>query len=343
MLKVLLYPFAIIYGLITEFRNLLFDTGCLKSVRYGIPVVCIGNITVGGTGKTPHTEYAIKLLSKTHKVAVLSRGYGRKTKGFHWVDTKCLAIEVGDEPLQIKTKFDNIPVAVCESRVEGINRMLEENKNINLIILDDAFQHRAVNASTKILLIDYNRPITNDLPFPAGRLREFARQRKRADVIIYSKCSVNLEPTEMIKIERKLKLTKNQELYFSCMNYGKLYNLVDRSELNITDAEHAIILAGIARPKPFIDYLKSKTKLTGELLYPDHHNFTDKDAKIITEKIEQNPQAIVITTEKDASRLKDLNIKESIKTKIYYIPIEISFLGGNENFDKKLLQHVTNN
>ncbi len=343
MIKVILYPLSILYGLITEIRNKLFNIGWLKSTRFNVPVVCIGNITVGGTGKTPHTEYAIKLLEKTHNIAVLSRGYGRKTKGFYWVKQNLNAIEVGDEPLQIKTKFANIPVAVCENRVEGIKRILNENKLINLIILDDAFQHRAVNASTKILLIDYNRPLTTDYPFPAGRLREFAKQRKRADIIIYTKCPIEISEQERKNIELELKLKENQKLFFSHITYGKPINIDSKLELNINNLSSAIMLTGIAQPKALEEYLSKKIKIVDKLIFPDHHNYSKSDIKKISDNINKHKNSVIITTEKDASRLRNIEISDNIKTKIYYIPIEISFINGNKTFDNNLLQHVTNN
>ncbi|MFV0522864.1 MAG: tetraacyldisaccharide 4'-kinase [Mangrovibacterium sp.] len=343
MIKFLLYPFSIIYALITEIRNWLYHVGFFKSTHFDVPVICVGNITVGGTGKTPHTEYLVRLLQKDYKIAVLSRGYGRKTKGFHWVKASSTSTQVGDEPLQMKRKFKNVLFAVCESRVFGVKQILREMPDVDLVLLDDAFQHQSIVPSLKILLIDYNRPIMTDMVLPSGRMRELAYQHKRADIIIFTKCPMGLKGSDRAKLRIKLKKHAHQQIFFSCMDYGMPRKLNGKSAQTIALFSRAIMLTGIAQPESFRKYLQENLFVEDELEFPDHHNYTEKDLKHISSVIKKYPRTAIITTEKDAARLKTVNFSLALKERIFYIPIEVKFLAqesGYPDFNTNILNHV---
>lgn len=352
MLKILLYPVAWIYGIVVLIRNNLFDYKILKSTDFEIPVISIGNITVGGTGKTPHTEYLVELLKKHVNVATLSRGYRRKTKGFRLVEDSSTAWEVGDEPLQIKKKFPEVTVAVDENRVHGINELLKDSKNSpDAVLLDDAFQHRSVSPGINILLIDYNRPIDKDHLLPVGRLRERKLQRRRANVIIYTKCPDEITPITRRIIMKDVNLRPYQSLYFTTMVYGQpmpvYLESAPKTTADGTIKRPVILLSGIANPKPLQRYLSSEYAVIHELIFEDHHHFTAKDLK----KIEgvfvkyQNEAPILVTTEKDAMRLRDeTGLPEFIKSQFYYIPIKIKILDHEgKSFNKTIVGYVKDN
>ncbi len=346
MIKFLLYPLSALYALISEIRNWLYHFGLLKSTSFNVPIICVGNITVGGTGKTPHTEYLIQLLKDNYKVAVLSRGYGRKTKGFYWVETSNISAEVGDEPLQMKRKFKDINFAVCENRVLGVKQMLSEMPDIDVILLDDAFQHRAIAPSLKVLLIDYNRPIMSDTVFPAGRMRELAYQHKRADIIVFTKCPMSLSGAERAKLRMKLKKHAHQQVFFSHMNYGTPKKLDGKTTQSISLFSQTIMLTGIAQPEPFQKYLEEHLYVEEELIFPDHHNYNDNDITLISKAAGKHPKTAIITTEKDAARLETVQLDPALKERIYYVPIEVEFLcqeSGYNNFDINILEHVAKN
>ncbi|MFW6289582.1 MAG: tetraacyldisaccharide 4'-kinase, partial [Mariniphaga sp.] len=282
MRKILLYPVSMLYGLIVNFRNMLYDLNLFKSKEFDVTVISIGNITVGGTGKTPHVEYLVDLLKEKFQVATLSRGYRRKTKGYYLVNTDSTVREVGDEPLQIKRKFPDVTVSVCENRVEGVEKLLaiEDQKSPDVILLDDAFQHRRISPVINILLIDYNRPLKNDSLLPAGSLRESASQLRRANVIIFSKCP----PAEVTPIMRRVMqnevgLRPYQSMFFTTYEYGKLKPVFGGKELGSDFYEkHSyaiLIVTGIAYPRLIPEYLKQFTSETEMVSFPDHHNFSD--------------------------------------------------------------------
>ena len=349
MLKILLYPFSWIYGLVVYIRNSLYDYKFLRSTEFEIPVISIGNITVGGTGKTPHTEYLVELLKKHVKVATLSRGYKRKTKGFRLVETTSKAREVGDEPLQIKKKFPEVTVAVDEKRVRGINQLLkDESKSPDAILLDDAFQHRQVSPGINILLIDYNRPIDQDELLPVGRLRERKYQRRRANVIIYTKCPDEITPITRRIIMKDVNLRPYQSLYFTTMVYGNPVPVFGERTGEEEDLKQPVILlSGIANPALWQSYMAGRYAVIDELIFGDHHHFRPKDLKNIEARFiryqEQNP--VIITTEKDAMRLRDEeNIPEFIRSQMYYIPLKIKFLDHEgKSFDKTIVGYVKDN
>ncbi|MFV0554633.1 MAG: tetraacyldisaccharide 4'-kinase [Mangrovibacterium sp.] len=346
MIRILLFPLSVIYALITEIRNWLYDVGFFQSTRFDVPVICVGNITVGGTGKTPHTEYLVRLLRKNYKVAVLSRGYGRKTKGFLWVEKSCTSQEVGDEPLQMKRKFKKVLFAVCEDRVVGVNQILAEHPDVDVVLLDDAFQHRAIAPSLKMLLIDYNRLIMDDLVFPAGRMRELSYQHKRADIVIFTKCPIGLSGSHKAKLRNRLRKHAHQQVFFSCMDYGKPRTLAGENSQTIALFSQAIMLTGIARPKPFQKYLEEHLFVQEKLIFPDHHDYTENDVAQIEEVANKYPKTAIITTEKDAARLKSLNFEPEIKKRIHYVPIVVKFLpqeSGYPDFNTNIINHVTTN
>jgi len=299
-----------------------------------LPVISIGNIEIGGTGKTPHTEYLIKKLMPTERVAVLSRGYGRKSKGFHFVRIDSTVKEVGDEPLQMKRKFVDVIVAVCEKRVKGVEIMLSlpPESRPTVIILDDAFQHRKISPSTNILLVDYNHMLEEQILFPLGRLRDLPEQKKRADIVIVTKCPAEISPEERFVREQHLKLSNNQKLAFSTINYGEPKALFEGADRRYIYSKYAILITAVANPKPLQYQLVSDYKLVERLNFRDHHNFTKRDVEKINKKAAKWPKAVLFTTEKDAQRMmENNNFSALVRERIFYIPIEVEFVSENLN------------
>ncbi len=348
----ILLPFSWIYGWVVWFRNKLFDRGILPGEEFSVPVISIGNITVGGTGKTPHTEYLIRLLSPRFKVAVLSRGYKRKSSGFVLADATSNSSTLGDEPCQMCRKFPQILVAVDKNRRRGIARLLAlpEDKRPDVVLLDDAFQHRYVVPSLSILLVDSNRPIYNDLLLPAGRLRESVENKSRADIVIVTKCPDSLEWANYKFIEEKLKLSSTQALYFTSFRYGTLIPVFGGSEMKEQTLEevrinktNVLLLAGIASPQGLIDELKQYADELEILLFPDHHHFSDQDMRSIQQALASVPgeNKMIITTEKDAVRLINTELNPELKRMLYYLPITVVFrLEQEEIFKQKIEEHV---
>jgi tetraacyldisaccharide 4'-kinase len=351
MLKIFLYLFSIFYGAVVYIRNFLYDYNLLKSTEFDIPVISIGNITVGGTGKTPHTEYLVNLLKKHAEVATLSRGYKRKSKGFVMVETGSNVLDAGDEPLQIKRKFPEVRVAVDENRVHGIKRLLREEVQPDVIVLDDAFQHRRVNPGINILLIDYNRPVDSDSLLPLGRLRERKYQQRRANVIIYTKCPDEITPIRRRIILKEVNIRPYQSLYFTTMEYGEPVAVFPEEAVPVPSLREkqvsSIMLSGIASPGQFRDYLSSKTSLLDELVYGDHHRYSEKDMKQIEQKYEHHKEQgpFILTTEKDAMRLSgETGLSPVVRSRLYYIPVKIKFLESEgKSFDKKIVGYVKDN
>ncbi|HBZ35389.1 MAG TPA: tetraacyldisaccharide 4'-kinase [Rikenellaceae bacterium] len=327
---VLLFP----YFIVLKIRHYLYDSGFLKSKKFDLPVISIGNIEIGGTGKTPHTEYLIKKLMPTERVAVLSRGYGRKSKGFHFVRIDSTVKEVGDEPLQMKRKFVDVIVAVCEKRVKGVEIMLSlpPESRPTVIILDDAFQHRKISPSTNILLVDYNHMLEEQILFPFGRLRDLPEQKKRADIVIVTKCPAEISPEERFVREQHLKLSNNQKLAFSTINYGEPKALFEGADRRYIYSKYAILITAVANPKPLQYQLVSDYKLVERLNFRDHHNFTKRDVEKINKKAAKWPKAVLFTTEKDAQRMmENNNFSALVRERIFYIPIEVEFVSENLN------------
>ena len=343
-----LLPLSWIYGSIVRFRNWLFDIGLKKSRDFSIPVISVGNITVGGSGKTPHVEYLIRLLHDKVKIAVLSRGYKRKSHGYVLADENTEMSDIGDEPFQMYQKFSDIYVAVDAKRVRGINNLQsnEETKDVDVVLLDDAFQHRYVKPGINILLVDYHRLIIYDKMLPAGRLREPLSGKSRADIVIITKCPKDLKPMEFRVLTKAMDLYPFQKLYFTCINYDTLKGVFTGKELKDPKDYHVLLLTGIASPKQMEHDLKPMVKEMKSLSFGDHHRFKNKDIDRINEAFEALPEPrIIITTEKDAVRLREAEgLYESVKESMYELPIKVSFmLDQEDNFNEKIISYVRKN
>ena len=353
----LLKPLSFAYGAVTATRNKMFDCGMLEQRRFDIPVLVVGNIAVGGTGKTPHVEYLIDLLRSKYRIGVLSRGYNRRTKGFVLASDESSARQIGDEPFQIYRKFGHlgVMVAVCEDRARGIDRMREIDPQLNLIILDDAFQHRYVKPTLSIVLTEHSRPVYEDEMMPAGRLREGAGALNRADIVIVTKCPDTMKQIDYRIFTKNMGLYPWQQLYFSKYTYGDLVPLfpdevTHQPQLDhMTDRDTIVVVAGIANPRPFIKHIRqSRAKVTG-LIFSDHHNFRRDDIAAIIAKLKAAPdtrRAIVVTTEKDAMRLRDFpGLPNGLKRRIFYVPIAVNIIPtgvsgnqqGSNDFEENLI------
>ena len=342
-----MFPLSLLFGIVIWFRNKLYDLKLCRSKEFDVPVISVGNITVGGTGKTPTTEYIIRLLKNEFTVATLSRGYKRKTKGFILATETSTSKQIGDEPKQIKQKFPEICVAVCENRLTGINKIQKIQSNVNVILLDDAFQHRRVIPGVSILLIDYHRPISKDSMLPMGTLRESPHKMKRANIILVTKCPIEMKPIEKRIIEKELHLFPYQTLYFTTIKYGAIHPVFEAvSNMNISKS-NCLLVTGIANAKPLVDHVASITKNTNHITFPDHYAYSQKDQEAIIMAYNQMPgdNKIILTTEKDAVRFRDfMNVNEILIEKMYYIPIEIEFMyNDNDSFNKQILNYVRSN
>ncbi|ASU35731.1 tetraacyldisaccharide 4'-kinase [Mucilaginibacter xinganensis] len=360
-LRWLLLPFSLIYGLVVIIRNWLYDAGLFKSYRFTKPVISVGNLEVGGAGKSPMTEYLIRLLKSDYKLATLSRGYGRETKGYIVADrenresgfnnqgpatTKApLSRQIGDEPAQFKQKFPDITVAVCEARVEGLKQLLP---NHDIILMDDAYQHRAVEPGLSFLLFDYNRVNAPHFLLPAGNMREPMSGRWRAQVIIVSKCPASLTDAEKTDIAHKIEPLPYQQLFFTSIAYQGLQTLSGKqSALTIDNDTTVFLLTGIANAQPLLQYLSNSTPHIIHHNYPDHHPFTLKNiAKLVAEFAAHPAQKkIIVTTEKDAQRLDESWLNQVRSTDgqlpVFVIPIKVEFLNGTgPQFDKIVIEYV---
>jgi len=353
MIKLLLYPFSAIYGIIVYFRNRMFDLKLLKSVEFEQPVISVGNITVGGTGKTPHTEYLVDILKDKFKVATLSRGYKRKTVGFRYVKTDSTTIEVGDEPLQIKNKFPEVTVAICENRVIGAEKLFNANPDnlADVVILDDAFQHRRITPGINILLVDYNRPIKKDILLPAGRLREGAAQIRRANIIIVTKCPEEITPISRRIMQKNVFLKPYQSIYFTTIVYDNIKPVFSYNEADsdiYEKKEYAILLVtGIASSMGIKKHLLKFSSQVEEISFKDHHRYSNKDIGLIMNKFSnlKVTKKIIVTTEKDAMRFSDMkNLAQEFRLALYCLPIKAKFLEKEgELFNQKIINYVGEN
>ena len=338
-MKFLLLPFALIYRCIAVVRNWLFDLGVLKSKAYDVPVIVVGNITVGGTGKTPHVEYLVRMLCAKRRVAVVSRGYGRSTSGFVEVRPESDVRSVGDEPLQIKRKYTDICVVVDEVRTHAIDRLLAADA-ADTFILDDAFQHRHVSAGLNIVLVDYNRPIFNDLMLPAGRLREPRSGIRRANIVLVTKCPEALTDAERQKFSRKLKLKPDVPVFFTTFGYGQLVP-IDKSPVSTElNGATVVVATGIARPERLYGYLTNAGAKVVGLKFPDHHFFTPDDMDKIANTYQsiKSESKMVVVTEKDAMRLTPELTARLNGVPVYYLPIQVEFLAKQAQFDELVAQ-----
>lgn len=345
-----LLPLSWLYGIGVRLRNQMFEMGILKEQTYDIPIISVGNMTVGGTGKTPHVEYLVRLLGDRMKVGVLSRGYKRKSKGYVLARADSTMQEIGDEPFQMKSKIPNIFVAVDANRRRGIENLTSdaETKDVDVIILDDAYQHRYVKPGINILLVDYHRFIMNDKLLPAGRLREPLIGKNRADVVIVTKCPKDLKPMEFRVLTKNMDLYPFQSLFFTTIKYGSLQPIFDGQTraLHTIKNTNVLLVTGIASPKQMYEDLKHHCQHIHPLKFADHHLFTGKDIEKLNAQFEaiKSPK-IVITTEKDATRLVAVDgLSDQVKNAIYSLPIQISFLQNDEEaFNHKIISYVRKN
>lgn len=348
-----LYPVSFLYGTGVAVRNKLFDWGMLRSKSFAVPIICIGNIAVGGTGKTPHTEYLIKLLHKEFNTAVLSRGYKRQTKGYVLSDADSRAESIGDEPYQIKMKFPGIQVAVDEDRCHGIEQLCTlKSPEMDVILLDDAFQHRYVKAGINILLTDYHRLFCDDALLPAGRLREPVQGKNRAQIVIVTKCPPDIKAIDYNIISKRLNLYPYQQLFFSSFKYGNLKpvfanSLPERPLSSLRPDEEVLLLTAIASPVTIMKELKTHTQHIDLLSFEDHHNFSTCDIELVKERFIKLKEGrrIIITTEKDATRLMHHPaLGEELKQHLYTLPIEVEILQNQrDNFNQHIIGYVRKN
>ncbi|MBN8838153.1 MAG: tetraacyldisaccharide 4'-kinase [Sphingobacteriia bacterium] len=326
--RVVLLPLSLIYGLIIIIRNRLFDRNILKSATFNFPVICIGNLAVGGTGKSPMVEYLVQLLHPQFKIATLSRGYKRKTKGYALASEQTTALEIGDEPMQFHLKFPDVAVAVGEERLVAIPYLIEDVKGLQAIILDDAFQHRAVKAGLNILLSDYNNQYIHDFFLPTGELRDEWASARRADIIVITKCPPDLSADKKQKIIKSLRLQKKQKAFFTTIQYGKPYHIIhQQNTITLSHEQEVLLVSGIANPVPLKNYIVEHTATYYEKSYGDHHIFSIDDLNEIKQKFYEMDAShkAIITTEKDAVRLH--KFREELKDIPFYVlPIQHLFL-----------------
>lgn len=330
--RYLLIPFSLIYGAVVWLRNKLFDKNILRSSSFNFPIICVGNLAAGGTGKTPMVEYLVKFLKNNYRTATLSRGYKRKTTGFAIADENTTALEIGDEPMQFHQKFPDVVVAVGEERLVAIPQLLHERPDTEVIILDDAFQHRQVKAGLNIILTDHADLYTRDLMLPAGNLRDVRSSSRRADIIIVTKCPADLPEKQKKAILNEIGPAENQAVYFTTIVYDKPCQLFNKTELDITHDYSVLLVCGIANPAPLKKYLTETVHTYDMLRYADHHIFHSNDLRDIKQQFEKmkGDKKIVLTTEKDAVRLEKF-VNELAEFPIYVIPIKHAFLFNEED------------
>jgi tetraacyldisaccharide 4'-kinase len=344
-----LLPLSWLYGFGVSLRNRLFDLGMLPQQEFSIPVIDVGNITVGGSGKTPHVEYLVRLLRDKMKVAVLSRGYKRKSRGYVLASGDTPMRDIGDEPYQMKRKFPDIYVAVDKNRRKGISHLTDDEatRDVDIILLDDAYQHRYVKPGINILLVDYHRLIIYDKLLPAGRLREPMKGKNRADIVIVTKCPKDLKPMEFRVLTKALNLYPYQGLFFTCIDYDELQPVFNKTQsLPNMSSANVLLLTGIASPRQMELDLKNRCRSITPLSFGDHHQFNDRDAARISEAFARLPEPrIIITTEKDASRLEATPaLTSEVRQALYVLPIRIRFmLDQEEHFNHKIISYVRKN
>jgi tetraacyldisaccharide 4'-kinase len=351
-MKWLLWPFTLIYGLIVSIRNKLFDYNFFHQHEFDVPIISIGNITIGGTGKTPHIEYLIEILKDQFNVATLSRGYKRKSKGFVLANESSSVNDIGDEPKQMKLKYPDTEIAVDANRVKGIKKLLSDDveTDIKVILLDDAYQHRYVKPGYSILLVDYNRPITKDHLIPVGRLREQAHEKRRANIILITKSPSDLKPIERRILVKELNIFPYQTLFFTYFKYTALVQVFNQTQIPIENFESkkndVLLVTGIAKTKYLIEYLDKYCNIVDHIEYSDHHYFNKKELEKIVEKFNQikSDNKLILTTEKDAVRLMESDNEGLRNMPMYFIQLKIQFLNDDkETFDKMIMDYVKRN
>ena len=342
-MRYLLFPFSFIYGSITAMRNLLFDYGIFKSQSYTIPIICIGNLSVGGTGKTPHTQYLLDLLKNNYKVAVLSRGYGRKNSNLQFVEITSNAFEVGDEPLQLKQNNPECLVVVEKNRNKGVKQILKDFPETEVILLDDGYQHRWIKAGFNILITPFSSPYYKDYLMPVGKLRESKKGVSRANAVIFSKTPENTNPTLKKGMLERLHLFAHQEAYFSGIEYHRFKCINNNTELEENNPYSITLVSGIANTNPLIKYLEEKGHSINHLKYSDHHNYISNDIETILAEYnaDKSTKKLILTTEKDATKLKQF-LPHFKDVNFYYIPIEIK-IEQSEKFKNQILDYVAKN
>lgn len=348
--RLILLPFSLIYALVVGLRRFFYKKGWLKSYSFPIPTICVGNLRVGGTGKTPHIEYLVAYLKTEYKIAVLSRGYGRKTTGFILANN--LPVEdktaemIGDEPLQFHLKHPDLVVAVCEKRKVGIENLLALFPDLDCILLDDAFQHLAVNYSLRILLTEYHKPYSADYPFPAGNLRESRIAAQNADIVIVTKTPNPIDPKLLFKKMNQLHLNKKQNLFFTSIFYKPFIPLTEAAQsIEIEKMDELFVVTGIANPKPLLSYLEHHYSKIHCFSFPDHYNFAPNDLENIKNSFERDHKknAIIVTTEKDWMRLTGIQENCLLLLPVFSIPIETRFLEKEDSFLNIIDQYVRKN
>lgn len=353
VLRRLLLPFSLLYGAVIYVRNYLYDSGKMKSSTFSVPVISIGNITTGGTGKTPLVEYLIRLLKNDFRIATLSRGYGRKTKGYIQAQFPTDTTQIGDEPMQYLTKFKDVIVIVSEDRTEGIEKLIHRENPPQVILMDDAYQHRKVVPGLSLLLLEYDTIFQNDFLLPAGNLREPKSSINRANIIVITKSPNILVPIERKRILETIKPGKDQIVFFSFVKYGEFNRIFAEQNMMQMGAGYylekrftILLVTGIANPSGMIEYLRRHTDKLEILIFPDHHEFSTKDLNKIQQTFDNivNPSKIIVTTEKDAMRLKNPDIKDiSKKLPVFFLPIEVHFHQEGEKFNNLILEYVRTN
>lgn len=351
--RILLVPLSWLYGTGVWIRNLLYESGVLKSTEFNIPLISVGNLAVGGTGKTPHVEYLAGMLKEDYHVATLSRGYRRRTRDFRVATLESTAEEIGDEPLQIKHRFPDITVAVDRSRRNGIRQLMKLSPPVEVILLDDAYQHRAVRPGLSILLMDYSRPVDHDRLLPAGRLREPAGNRNRADILLVTRSPERVRPIERREYVKRLGLSIRQHLYFTSVRYGTLLPVFEGAPVkdvswfreNVTAV---LIVTGIAHPRPVRQFARSISTRISEINYPDHHRYSLRDLDRIMDAFaslrNNGKEVLVLTTEKDAARLKQFSPPEAFRDACHAVRIHIHFLNDDQlEFNKQIINYVVSN
>lgn len=340
----MLLPFALLYWLGIGIRNWMYNKNILKSASFGLPLICIGNLSVGGTGKSPMVEYLVRRLKDKFNVATLSRGYKRKTKGYALANAGTTALEIGDEPMQFHLKFPDVPVAVGEQRIVAIPQLLHDKPETEVIILDDAFQHRSIKAGLNIILTDYTNLFTRDFYLPTGDLRDLKSSYKRAEIIIVTKCKPGLTETEKQKITSEIYPLPHQHVFFTAIEYGSMYHITNNQESELDDKTEVLLVTGIANPRPLKKMLEEHSNSYHMLQYSDHHIFTIDDLNDITKRFEniETTNKIILTTEKDAVRLIKFS-SEIAELPLYVIPVCHQFLfEGSTTFDTLVMDFIHN-
>jgi tetraacyldisaccharide 4'-kinase len=350
--RILLAPFALIYGIIIWFRNRMFDYGFFHISEFQIPIISVGNITAGGTGKTPHVEYLISLLKDEYKLAILSRGYKRKTSGFVMANATSQPDEIGDEPCQMKEKFPKVAVAVDAKRSRGMQKLTELCPDLEIVVLDDAYQHRWVKPGISVLLTDFNRPMKDDMLIPSGLLREPASESKRADFIIVTKCPQEIKPIDQRLMEKDMRQYAYQHLFFTTYKYGQPTPLFESNTVKnisklIESKPYILLLTGIAENSELRKHVEGFAGKIIEMSYPDHYEYSAHDLHDIIDTYSgiMVKEKCILTTEKDAIKLKQFGtLDEEIKSALFYIPIEVEFLNNDaKNFNQHIQTYVRNN